>query len=211
MRVLILPLLLLPVCALAQSASSPAQMAPVPTDTGGVTCDPWYPAAERARGLDGETVVSVRIALDKTMHDPAVVRSSGSDALDKAATECLKHRTLDHITVAGSAAEVIWQIAVAWHHDSNSFFNPPLLSSDAALCAYPLLSVRLNEEGASIVSYNIATDGSVRDVTVAASSGSERLDAAAMACASARRYPPATVDGKPVQIGWLSRVLWRLQ
>jgi TonB family protein len=210
MRGLILPLFFLPVCALAQSLGTPAQMAQIPTDTGGVTCDPWYPAAERAQGVDGDTILSVRIAQDTTLHDPAVARSSGSDALDKAAMECLKHRALEHVTVAGSAADVTWQIAVAWRHDSSTFFNPPLASFDATLCAYPSLAVRLNHEGIVILSYNITADGGVRDVTVDQSSGHDELDATSASCAAARRYPPATVNGNPVQIGWKSRFIWRL-
>jgi len=57
---------------------------------------------------------------------------------------------------------------------------------------YPDLSKRLNESGDVLVHYDVGIDGSISNVGVAKSSGSERLDQAAVTCVSTRwRNTPA--------------------
>ncbi|HVU20953.1 MAG TPA: TonB family protein [Rhizomicrobium sp.] len=75
---------------------------------------------------------------------------------------------------------------------------------------YPEVSVRLNEEGTTLLSFKVMTDGSVSDVTVAKSSGYSRLDDAAVSCASRWHYKPQTVDGTPVVASWQANVQWKL-
>jgi len=77
---------------------------------------------------------------------------------------------------------------------------------------YPALSLRLGEQGTTTIGFKIATDGSVKDLSVAESSGSERLDQAAVKCASRWRYKPATGEGgQPIEVPWKSRVVWDLK
>jgi periplasmic protein TonB len=77
---------------------------------------------------------------------------------------------------------------------------------------YPAISVRLGEQGTTTLAFHIGVDGSVKDLAVAESSGSERLDEAAMKCASRWRYKPATGEGgQPIEVGWKSRVVWDLK
>jgi len=75
---------------------------------------------------------------------------------------------------------------------------------------YPEISVRLNEEGTTTLAFKIQTDGSVTNVTVAKSSGSERLDNAAVSCAERWRYKPAIQEGNPVETNWQAAVQWKL-
>lgn len=75
---------------------------------------------------------------------------------------------------------------------------------------YPETSVRLNEEGTTTLSFKVMTDGSVSSVTIAKSSGYERLDNAAVSCAGRWRYKPAAVDGAPVEKDWQAAVQWKL-
>ncbi len=64
---------------------------------------------------------------------------------------------------------------------------------------YPTASRRLGEEGVVIVHVTIGRDGRVVSATLARSSGSARLDEAAVAHALARwRFTPALSDGTPV-------------
>lgn len=64
---------------------------------------------------------------------------------------------------------------------------------------YPALSQRLGETGNVMVRYDVGVDGSISNVTVAKSSGSERLDAAAVNCVSSRwRNTPAMQGNTPV-------------
>lgn len=76
---------------------------------------------------------------------------------------------------------------------------------------YPQMSVKLGEEGTTMISFHIMTDGSVTNVTVAKSSGSSRLDEAAVSCAGRWHYKPATQDGNPVETPWQANVQWKLK
>jgi periplasmic protein TonB len=77
---------------------------------------------------------------------------------------------------------------------------------------YPALSLRLGEQGITVLSFKIAVDGSIKDVGVATSSGSERLDEAAVKCASRWRYKPAVGEnGSPIEVPWKAQVVWDLK
>jgi TonB family protein len=72
---------------------------------------------------------------------------------------------------------------------------------------YPAQSVRLHETGAVTVTYVINEMGSVTECSVVISSGITRLDDAACAMVKKRwKYKPATQDGKPVSIQYISKV-----
>lgn len=63
---------------------------------------------------------------------------------------------------------------------------------------YPPTSVRMNETGTAVIRLCAAANGSVDGVpTVTKSSGSSRLDEAAVRWGQHVRMKPATVDGKP--------------
>lgn len=65
---------------------------------------------------------------------------------------------------------------------------------------YPPAARRLGEEGSVIVHITIGRDGRVQTATIAQSSGSSRLDEAAIAQALKRwRFTPALADGEPVE------------
>jgi protein TonB len=76
---------------------------------------------------------------------------------------------------------------------------------------YPPMSVKLGEEGTTTLSFHIMTDGSVSNVTVAKSSGSPRLDEAAVSCADRWHYTPMKQDGVAVEAPWQANVQWKLK
>jgi len=53
--------------------------------------------------------------------------------------------------------------------------------------------------GETVVSYKVATDGSVKDLTLEQSSGSDGLDRKIMKCSAAARFKPATKNGRAVE------------
>ncbi|MEI9885976.1 MAG: energy transducer TonB [Rhizomicrobium sp.] len=64
---------------------------------------------------------------------------------------------------------------------------------------YPDLSRRLNESGDVLIHYDVGIDGAISNVGVSKSSGSERLDNAAVSCVSSRwRNTPAMQGTQPV-------------
>jgi protein TonB len=90
--------------------------------------------------------------------------------------------------------------------------STPVSVGRAHVCQqnYPEVSVRLNEEGTTMLSMKVMTDGSVSGVSVAKSSGFPRLDDAAVSCASRWHYKPASQDGAPVEMSWQANVQWKL-
>lgn len=96
--------------------------------------------------------------------------------------------------------------------------KPPPISAPASIgkphvCLqdYPAISVRLGEQGVTTVGFTITVDGHVENVHVANSSGSERLDNAAVKCASSWRYKAAIKDNVPVAVPWKAEVKWVLR
>jgi len=94
----------------------------------------------------------------------------------------------------------------------------PAISSPASIgrphtCQqdYPAISKRLGETGTTLLAFQIGTDGSISNISVANSSGSQRLDEAAVACAASWRYKPAIQSGVPVTVQWKTNVVWKLQ
>jgi protein TonB len=64
---------------------------------------------------------------------------------------------------------------------------------------YPDLSRRLNESGDVLVGYDVGSDGAITNVHIAKSSGSDRLDQAAVSCVSSKwRNTPAMQGDTPV-------------
>lgn len=95
--------------------------------------------------------------------------------------------------------------------------TPPPISTPASvgkphvcLQDYPAISVRLGEQGTTTIGFTINVDGHVDNVHVVNSSGSERLDNAAVSCASSWRYKPAVKDNAPIAVPWKAEVKWVL-
>jgi TonB family protein len=76
---------------------------------------------------------------------------------------------------------------------------------------YPLLSWMSGEAGNVMLDFRINTDGSVGDVRVEHSSGSARLDGAAVDAVSGHwRYKPVVSGGKPVSCRAQAVIAWRI-
>ena len=76
---------------------------------------------------------------------------------------------------------------------------------------YPALAVRLNHEGATVVTIHIGADGNVGAVDIASSSGFPELDEAAQKCVSSVwRFSPATQNGSPIESTKQYKIVWKL-
>jgi protein TonB len=75
---------------------------------------------------------------------------------------------------------------------------------------FPSIGNAINSALPTIVSVRIATDGSVKNVTVTQSSGYDSLDASVVTCASSWRFKPAIQDGQPVEFVKEFEIAWRL-
>jgi protein TonB len=77
---------------------------------------------------------------------------------------------------------------------------------------YPPISVRLNEQGTTLMEVHITTEGNVDDCKVLTSSSSERLDTAACEFVKQRwRWQPPTNQGAPIAVSTKVSVKWDLK
>ena len=75
---------------------------------------------------------------------------------------------------------------------------------------YPFLSRLFGDEGTTDLTLQVHADGTVDNVKVAHSSGSDRLDDAAVDCVAEWHYRPAIKDGALIDTPWTARVVWSL-
>lgn len=75
---------------------------------------------------------------------------------------------------------------------------------------YPDIARHEGAEGTTLLGFTVTAQGTLADITVTKSSGDADLDAAAVTCASAWTYKPATNNGAPVDVPWQANVIWKL-
>ena len=77
---------------------------------------------------------------------------------------------------------------------------------------YPPISVRLNEQGTTLMEVHITAEGNVDDCKVMQTSSSERLDSAACDYVKSHwRWSPPTNKGQPVAVSTRVSVKWDLR
>lgn len=87
---------------------------------------------------------------------------------------------------------------------------PSLARPQSCRDDYPLLSRIFGDEGTTEVAIRVLADGTVSDAKVAVTSGSSRLDDAAVDCVSAWHYRPAIKDDQTVDAALTVKVVWNL-
>jgi TonB family protein len=89
--------------------------------------------------------------------------------------------------------------------------RPPALSKpENCRDDYPFLSRVLKQEGTTELSFTVAADGTLSGMKVSKSSGSDRLDDAAMDCVSGWHYRPAIKDDQLIDAPMTVTVNWKL-
>ncbi len=127
---------------------------------------------------------------------------------------------LGSVALVGLLAFAVWSIDAAGK--STMFARPqPSVSARTSPVAigaphtcnqsYPEFSRRIGEQGRTVVAFRITSQGTVRDVAVVQSSGSPRLDLAAVLCVTHWTYRPAMVNGQRVEVSNAAAVVWKLE
>jgi protein TonB len=86
----------------------------------------------------------------------------------------------------------------------------PITSHEVTGADYPVESLPAQEMGTARVDYVVRVDGTVGDPMVTQSSGSPRLDQAAVAIVGRWRFSPAMDNGRPVEARLFANVVFRL-
>jgi protein TonB len=90
--------------------------------------------------------------------------------------------------------------------------EPEIVAATHTNPPYPTISQRLGEHGTTLLDITIDENGRASEATVATSSGSNRLDQAAIDFVKQRyRWKPATLNGKPVAVRRQIKVVWDLK
>jgi len=170
-------------------------------------CDAFAPQdAGYSRGA-APTLVSVRITAEGEMRNPTLFQSSGNSERDKAALACADGYHIGYLSVGGRPADVDWVLARNWAGGGSGFGPAIPAGAQNKACSSGYEPDQI-PNGATTVSYRIATDGTVRDATVAESSGVPVFDSAAVRCVTSWRFYPVTQNGRPVEAGQGLQVNW---
>ena len=85
----------------------------------------------------------------------------------------------------------------------------PITPHEVTAADYPVDSLPAQEVGTARVDYLVGIDGTVSEPMVTQSSGSPRLDQAAITIVSRWRFRPATENGRPVEARLFANVVFR--
>jgi len=87
---------------------------------------------------------------------------------------------------------------------------PSLAKPENCRDEYPFFARIFGDEGTTELGFTVAADGTVNNVKVSKSSGSDRLDDAAVECVARWHYRPAIKDDQTVDAPMSVKVTWNL-
>ena len=90
--------------------------------------------------------------------------------------------------------------------------RPPALSKpENCRSDYPLIARIFDQEGTTELAFQVMADGTLSDIKITKSSGSDRLDGAAIDCVSKWHYRPAIVNDQLADAPMTVKVDWNLE
>jgi len=169
-------------------------------------------------GISGVTVLTYRVMPNGMLDDIAVAQSSGDKGLDDATQNCLREMRYNAQELDIPTTGIPGHAVMDWQSEYRRGVPlappfPPGLTPPVPLASGPCEDmVRAKEptrDGETALEFTVATDGSVRDVTVTRSSGTPALDEATKTCVAGWRFDPASDGDVPYAVKWTFSVLWR--
>jgi TonB family protein len=161
------------------------------------------------------TVVTFTVTAQGRVTNASIVQSSGSGVVDEAVRNCVSGFIYAPAMHDGAPIDVSW--AYEYNLTITGFRAPPALPPDAPQgTKFVMMPVEIYRSGVTsevgceswhqnaprgvLVAFDVEPDGSVKNASVAQSSGDAAVDKDAVDCVSRREYKPATRDGEPVEI-----------
>lgn len=157
-----------------------------------------------------QTLLTTTVSESGSVTDVTIFRSSGNHALDEAALECSRQTRPQPVLVDDKPAKVTGIEAYYWNRKPPVFRTRQVLGEYSSTCHYPRSAVVMREYGRTVVTFTIATDGTVKNVAVM-TSATPSLDAAAVACVSGWQYYPMTSHGVPVETNSSVSMNWSVR
>lgn len=211
MKVLFLAPLLIGLSGSAQASPDGADLSPY-----GTPCR--YPDSALAAKVEGAVGLSYNGTDEGRLVDVRILQHSGNAELDDAALQCVAKWQFDPKSPMAKFYRGQKRLSINWRIPAPI---PGKVQEKPAgyeggiphLCLmdYPAQAVRDHIGGIVRVAFLIKADGSVEDVRVDNSSGSDLLDRAALGCVRHWRYRPAVDNGNPKDVPWKAEVVWRIR
>ncbi len=194
-------------------------------------CLEQYPDKAKADHIEGITSLTYRIAEDGSVKSVAIAKSSGSDALDKAAVSCVKAWTYGPAMLEGKPIEISWRNDVKWVIATYAAAHPPIPAGAVTppppppphsapftigqphmcMSEYPPDAVVERAQGTVLVRFIITAEGTTTNISVTESSGYTALDDAAVTCVGKWRYGPAKNSaGEPIAVPNAAKIVWSM-
>jgi len=152
---------------------------------------PDYPRAASRQHQQGSTAILVTIGSDGAPTDASVSQSSGSEELDSAAVENAKTFRWETPSAACKPESARILLITGWHIGKPPKPRFGILMPEST---YPAGAIERSEMGDTYLQISVDDDGSVKDGSVAYSSGYTDLDEAALA---ALESTPNAMKGRP--------------
>jgi TonB family protein len=184
--------------------------------------DSDYPFASLIANDEGQTVLNLILSDSGNVRVTQIVSSSGVPALDGAALTIARTRWSFRPPAEGAPTATEVGVTVSWKlpltprdeyavdlpgPPANSVVTPPDPKPGSVAPAnlarptdYPAASLRLREQGETILKVFIDERGIVSNAEILESSGYARLDQAAATTARRYLYEPATINGMPTAL-----------
>ncbi|MDR3528227.1 MAG: TonB family protein [Rhizomicrobium sp.] len=197
---------------------------PLPAPAASHGCSGSFSSLPDPTPPSGPSALTFTIMPDGTTRDVKIAQSSGSEAHDNKAVECIKSWRYIPASHDGVPVSVHWKASVDWHTTQQAATTPgapipprPPITTPSSVGAphvclqdYPAEAIAAHAEGTTVIGFTITVAGTTANVHVTRSSGTQLLDDAAVSCATHWLYRPAVEGGKPVAVPWKAEVRWAL-
>jgi protein TonB len=185
----------------SSSTATPSSTTASPAAVGIHSAGAFYPEEARRLNEEGDVRIGFTILADGSVSKPVVIKSSGYADLDAAAVTAASTWRYKPAMRDGVPVAVPWQTMVQFRlADPEIPSYMPVTVINMTALDYPSEALAAQEGGDTWLLINLSGSGLVTGALVIRSSGSQRLDQAAISIATGRwRFTAATRDGEPMK------------
>ena len=161
---------------------------------------PAYPPEDLHEKRQGVVTMEYVITAEGKVTKLALLKSSGSDALDKAAMASMTSCQFLPATLNGAPVEEIKKMDYVWKlDDTTQAATPPaMIPNTCQRPNFPLFAKPPQLKDSVVMSFIVGEDGAVFSEKTEQSSGSVPVDRAVLDSLLTCKFRPATLDGKPI-------------